>query len=90
LSQRKSFHFRKYHYGITLSHLKLVHSALGVIAYGVGVAAQVLGYYSNYYIKMHEFEWRLFMSLVTASLGTVTFLFALKSLCERVKIVFQK
>jgi Eukaryotic cytochrome b561 len=84
------FYFRKYHFGLKLSHLKLLHSALGVIAYGVGVAAQVLGYYSNYYKKLHEFEWRLFMSLVTGLLGTVTFLFALKSLYERVKIVFQK
>jgi hypothetical protein len=66
--------------------MKLAHTVLGVVAYGVGVAAQVLGYYSNYYKKLHDFEWRLFLSVVTTLLGTVTFLFALKSLYHRLKV----
>jgi len=74
---------RKYHYGFKLSHLKLAHVSLGV-------AAQVLGYFSNYYKKMHDFEWRLFMSGVTIILGAVTFLFALRNLYFRLKNLLSK
>jgi len=65
--------------------LKLAHVFLGVVAYGVGVAAQVLGYFSNFYKEKHDFEWRLFLSVITALLGTLTFLFALNSFYFRFK-----
>ncbi|XP_059485139.1 transmembrane reductase CYB561D2-like [Neocloeon triangulifer] len=81
---------RKYHYGFKLSTLKLFHAGLGVVAYGVGVAAQVLGYYSNYYIKKHDVDWRVFLSVITALLGTTTFLFAVASLYKRLRTYLHK
>ncbi|CAB3372225.1 Hypothetical predicted protein [Cloeon dipterum] len=80
----------KYHLGFKMSNLKLAHTALGVVAYGVGMAAQILGYFSNYYKKKHDVDWRVFLSVITGMLGLVAFLFASMSLYRRTMTFLRK
>ncbi|XP_065353488.1 transmembrane reductase CYB561D2-like [Cloeon dipterum] len=81
---------RKYHLGLKMSHLKLIHTALGVVSYGVGMAAQILGYFTHYYMKKHDVEWRVFLSVMTALLSLVAFLFASTSLYKRTREILRK
>ncbi|CAB3372226.1 Hypothetical predicted protein [Cloeon dipterum] len=83
-------HSLKYHLGLKMSHLKLVHSALGVGSYGVGMAAQILGYFTHYYMNKHDAEWRVFLSVMTALLSLVAFLFASTSLYKRTRELLRK
>lgn len=62
-----------YKKGPTMAQLKLGHVGLGIVAYGVGIAALLLGYFTTYLSKLVIFEWRVFMAVITVLVAALAF-----------------
>ena len=74
-----------YKKGPSLAQLKLGHVGLGLVAYFVGIATLLLGYFTTYFAKLVQFEWRVFMAVITVMVAAVAFGNAAVGFYSRVK-----
>ncbi|XP_059474837.1 transmembrane reductase CYB561D2 [Neocloeon triangulifer] len=74
--------------GPSLAQIKLGHVFFGMASYVVGVAALVLGYFTSYFGKLVDYEWRLFIAVITVLVSTVAFVNASVGFYRRAKNLF--